>query len=216
MTNLEIILVNSGNQSLTNLKNFSNVKIININPEQFNHGESRNLGIEESTGDYIIFVTDDAIPSSNDLFNYMCSTCSVDNKIAVATARQIPRIDSDLMSQFSLYEYYSFLELNEDRVISAPNFATLNSVDKRKIAQIDDVCSCYRKEIISRYRFKNIKYAEDLELGTRLVTDGYKIAQLYSKGVIHSHLRPPSYYVKRQFLETKILTPSLNYQLPNF
>jgi len=203
---LQIILVNSGTNDLKNLEKFPEVTTINIKPEEFGHGKSRNLGFEESKGDYVFFTTDDAIPVSNHLFYDMCETFYKDKRIAVVTGRQFPRSDSDLMSIFSLYEYYEFLNLNEDRIITTSNFDKLDSYEKRRTSQIDDVCSCYKREIFSKYKFGNVKYAEDLEMGIRLVKDGYKIAQLYSTGVIHSHIRPASYYLRRGFVETKVFT----------
>jgi len=131
---------------------------------------------------------------------------SKDNKLAVVTARQIPRSDSDLMSVFSLNEYYEFLDLREDRIISTKDFEDLNTSEKRRTSQIDDVCSCYKHEILSKYKFGDVQYAEDLDIGIRIVKDGYKIAQLYSTGVIHSHIRPASYYLRRGFVETKVFS----------
>jgi len=213
--NLKIILINSGVDDLSNLED-STVKILTIKPEEFSHGLVRNLGMKECHGDYAFFLSDDAIPSSDHLFFDMCEVFSQDDKIAVVTARQIPRSDSDLMAVFSINDYYENLDLTEDRIISTDNFKKLNSIQKRRTAQIDDVCSCYKQEIISSYKFDKVRYAEDLNIGVRLVNDGYKIAQLVSRGVIHSHRRPASYYLKRQFVESKILAPLLGYSKFDF
>jgi len=213
--NLKIILINSGVDDLSNLED-STVKILTIKPEEFSHGLVRNLGMKECHGDYVFFLSDDAIPSSDHLFFDMCEVFSQDDKIAVVTARQIPRSDSDLMAVFSINDYYENLDLTEDRIISTDNFKKLNSIQKRRTAQIDDVCSCYKQEIISSYKFDKVRYAEDLNIGIRLVNDGYKIAQLVSRGVIHSHRRPASYYLKRQFVESKILSPLLGYSKFDF
>jgi len=213
---LQIILVNSGKNDLSSLEKIPNIKCVSIEPQKFNHGKTRNLGTNEAKGDYIIFLTDDAIPASNRLFYDMCDVFSKDQKISVVTARQIPRSDSDLMSTFSLNEYYEHLDLTEDRIISTKNFDSLNSAEKRRTSQIDDVCSCYSSKILSKYPFRELQYAEDLDLGIRLVKDGYKIAQLFSTGVIHSHKRTPAYYAKRHFVETKVLSSLLNYHLFDF
>ena len=53
-------------------------------------------------------------------------------------------------------------------------------------------------------------------LEIRFIKDGYKIAQLASTGVIHSHVRPASYYLKRQFIETKVFSSLLDYPKPTF
>jgi len=69
---LEIIFVNSGPHNLNSLQKISNVKLINIPPEEFNHGTTRNLGASHAGGEFIIFLSDDAIPSTNNLFYDLC------------------------------------------------------------------------------------------------------------------------------------------------
>jgi len=174
--------------------------------------KTRQVGLNEAKNDFVIFLTDDALPASDHLFYDMCEVFSKDKKIAVVTARQIPRSDSDLMSAFTLNEYYEHLNLNEDRIISTKNFDGLGMAEKRRTSQIDDVCSCYKRDVLSKYKFREIKTAEDLDVGIRLVKDGYKIAQLFSTGVIHSHIRPASYYLRRGFVETKVFSSLFNYR----
>ena len=214
--NLQILLINSGKAELSSLEKFSNVRCITINPEDFGHGKTRKIGFNESKGDFVIYLTDDAIPASKHLFYDLCNVFSKDKKIAAATARQIPRSDSDLMSLFSINEYYEHLKLDHDRITFTTNFNKLDSAEKRRTSQIDDVCACYKREIISKYQFGEVQYAEDLDMGIRLVRDGYKIAQLFSTGVIHSHIRPASYYVRRQYVDTKILSSLLDYHIFDF
>jgi hypothetical protein len=60
------------------------------------------------------------------------------------------------------------------------------------------------RELFERYRYRG-DYAEDLDLGIRLIKDGYRIAMLASVKVIHSHNRPPFYYLKRSFVDVVFL-----------
>lgn len=55
-----------------------------------------------------------------------------------------------------------------------------------------------------RYRYQG-DYAEDLDLGIRLIQDGYRVAMLASVKVIHSHNRPAYYYLKRSFVDVIFL-----------
>ena len=199
---LQLILVNSGKYDLGYLsKVINNLEIIKINPKEFHHGRTRNLGASKAYGDFLIFLTDDAIPVTDHLFYDMCTILSKDKKIVAATAKQIIRSDSDMMYAFLMKSHYTFLGLDEDRIISTKNFDQLNSTEQRKMAQIDDVCACYSREVFSKFQYSEIDYAEDLDMGIRLLKKGYKIAQLASTGVIHSHNRPPSYYVSRGFVD---------------
>jgi len=181
------------------------MEIISIPPKEFNHGKSRNLGVTRAKGDFIIIQTDDAVPINDYLYSDMCEWFLKDPKIMVVSARQIPKSDSDLISQFTINKHYFYLDLEKDSIRSSNNFDELNFEEKRKVAQIDDVCSCYRKEIFSKYKFKEIQYAEDLDMGIRLIKDGYKICQLYDTGAIHSHNRSASYHLKRGFIDSNWL-----------
>jgi hypothetical protein len=65
-----------------------------------------------------------------------------------------------------------------------------------------------RKDIFDQYRFR-LNYAEDLDLGVRLIKDGYKLALLGSVRIIHSHNRPAYYYLKRGYVDSRYLTEIL-------
>lgn len=59
----EVIVIDSGStdRSLEILKEYD-VKLIQIKPEKFNHGLTRNFGVENSQGKFIAFLTQDATP----------------------------------------------------------------------------------------------------------------------------------------------------------
>ena len=58
-----------------------------------------------------------------------------------------------------------------------------------------------------KYRFN---YAEDLDLGIRLIKDGNQIAFLGSTRIIHSHNRPASYFLKRGYVDNLFLSDMFN------
>ena len=209
----EIIIINSGGSDLSDLSEKYRANVLNISAEEFHHSSTRNLGAETATADYVFYMSDDAIPASNWLLSSMIKLLESDKNVAAATARQIARSDADLMACQALWEHYRMLNLRKDRVVGTAHFDELTATERRQICQIDDVCSCYRRDILLKYKFARVSYAEDLELGIRLVRDGYKLAQLYSTGVIHSHNRPPNYYLKRTYIDVKTLSGLIEYDL---
>ena len=52
---------------LLNIINDERIEIINIKEEDFDHGATRNLIINYSNADYIVYFTSDSIPYNNDL-----------------------------------------------------------------------------------------------------------------------------------------------------
>jgi GT2 family glycosyltransferase len=77
--------------------------------------------------------------------------------------------------------------------------------DKRRVAQLDNIFSCIRRDVFNKFKFNDLKYAEDFDLGLRLIKSGYKIGFLPSVSAIHSHTREPLYYFKRGFIDKKTL-----------
>ena len=211
----EIVVINSGTCDLGSLARRYRLKLHNISPEEFDHAKTRNLAAKNSSGEFIVFLTDDAIPAKDDLIFNMIRTLTADPSIAAVTARQIPRSDADFMYCQAMWWHYRALGITRDRVVGSKEFDALTPEQRRAICQIDDVCSCSRRDRFLRYKYEK-GYAEDLGLGIRLVKDGFRIAQLFSTGVIHSHVRPSSYYLKRGFVDFKALNRLLDYQTLDF
>ena len=96
-----------------------------------------------------------------------------------------------------------------DRISHLPN----NKKDVqflRQNAQLDDVSCIVRKDIFQQYMYRG-KYAEDLDLGIRLLNDGYSLIMRATVQVIHSHNRSLLYHFKRSIVD-KI---TLNYFFPS-
>jgi len=70
----------------------------------------------------------------------------------------------------------------------------------RQNGQLSDVTCFIKRDILQKYRYRG-NFAEDLDLGMRLISDGYKLAFLGNEVAIHSHNRGSYYYLKRRFVE---------------
>jgi len=70
---------------------------------------------------------------------------------------------------------------------------------------ISDLAALFRLDTFRRYNYHN-GFAEDLELGKRLIKDGHRIGFLYSTRVLHSHNRPAFYFLKRGYVDSRFRT----------
>jgi glycosyltransferase involved in cell wall biosynthesis len=213
---IETIIVDSGSEDNTVfLAEQYGAKVIKIRPEEFNHGKVRNTGAEQSTGDYIFFMSQDVVPIGNECFYSMIKIMEKDKEISAATARQIPRSDADLFACWQLWYYYTkLMDFSDDYVAGASpqDLAEMSPVQRRRWAQLDNIFSCVKRDVFDNFKFSPIPYAEDLDLGLRLISGGYKIAFFSSIGVIHSHNRNPSYYFRRSFVDIKHLVKLLTFE----
>jgi len=215
MKDLEIVLINSGKHDLSYLQKISNVKLFNIRPEEFNHGTTRNLGASKAEGDFVLVQTDDAIPANKNLFYELCNVLDENPQCGCVSPKQIPRSDADLISKYIISNHNKFLKKYSTK-INPNSFDNLANEQKRAVSQIDDVCACYRKNVFSKYQYSNISFGEDIELGIRLVKDGFEISNLLTNGVIHSHDRDALYWLKRGFTERLILAELFGTEFSDF
>ena len=85
----EVVVIDSGSTDKTlEIAREYGCRIYRIKPEEFHHSRTRNLGAELARGDYLVYITQDALPL-NDNFLEMLIKPLEDDKVAGAYGRQI-------------------------------------------------------------------------------------------------------------------------------
>lgn len=202
---VEIIVVDSGSRDGTPERAAAaGARVVRIEPREFSHSHARNLGAEQASGDYLLFTVQDAYPMGelwlHGMVRYLLDHAA--EGVVAASCAEYCRSDSDAMYDAMIDTHYRFLGCREaDRVgaLAGEDHASL-----RTMGQLSDVACLMPRPLFLRYRYRG-DYAEDLDLGIRLIRDGHRIAMLASVKVIHSHLRPAYYYLKRAFVDVVFL-----------
>ncbi len=199
----EIIVVDSGSTDGTiQSARSEGATIVEIPPESFNHAFSRNTGAERATGDYVLFLVQDALPLTDRWLWELTGTLERNNTVAVSCA-EYPRADCDLFYQHLIWNHYRTLNLDKDRFLSWDESCS-SQLGLRSNSQISDIAALIKLDVFNQYKFK-AKFAEDLDLGIRLIKDGRRIGFLYSTRVLHSHDRPAYYFFKRAYVDSKFV-----------
>jgi len=201
---IEIVVVDSGSTDNTvNLAESYGAKVIEISPEEFSHSYTRNLGAQNASGEYLLFTVQDALPPSRTWLHSLLTKLS-DEEISVVSCAELPREDADLFYRVISWNHYEFLDVNKgDRILSMPDEP--NHINLRKNGQLSDLACLIPTDLFSQYQYR-FSYAEDLDLGIRLIKDGHKIAFLGTTRIIHSHNRPAFYFMKRGFVDNLFLS----------
>ncbi|WP_169169836.1 class I SAM-dependent methyltransferase [Acidovorax sp. SRB_24] len=202
---IEVVVVDSGSQDGTvQVAKKAGCVVLEILPSEFSHSYARNRGADAATGDYLLFMVQDAYPIGDYWMAGMLQFLQdhVSDKVVAASCAEYSRSDSDVMYDSMIHTHYQFLGcLHYDRIgeLREQGHASLRSQ-----GQLSDVSCMIGREIFQRYRYRG-DYAEDLDLGIRLIQEGYRVAMLASVKVIHSHNRPAYYYLKRSFVDVVFL-----------
>lgn len=212
---VEIIIVDSGtSDGLLDMAEEHGARVVLGGNRPFDHGEVRQRGVEAASGDFVILTVQDAIPIGDYCFREMVDMLISSENMAATMARQIPRSDATIYACWSIWNYYESLGLRYDKERSlgpGQDFDSLPLLAKRGIAQLDNVCSCYRRDILRDHGFGRVRHAEDLELGIRLLKAGFSLGYTASAGFVHSHSRSPAYIFKRSYMDRKAVTTMLGW-----
>ena len=167
------------------LINLSNVKVIHISEDEFDHGRTRNDASKLCESNYILFLTDDAIPYDE----YMCEEMlksfdkySAENsKVAVVYARQIAKRDAKLkeryVREFNYPDYDVIKEKAKEKELGIKNYYCSN------------VCAMYDRDIFNKLGCfeEDIILNEDTFYVYNAINKGYRVVYASRAKVLHSH-----------------------------
>ena len=207
---IEIVIVDSGSTDGTVARaRAAGNNVVEIPPADFSHSYARNTGADAAHGDYLLFMVQDAYPIGDywvyGILRYLLD--HADEKLVAASCAEYSRSDSDMMYDSMINTHYRFLGcLDYDRI---GEYHGDDHMSLRAYGQLSDVSCLIPRETFARYRYRG-DYAEDLDLGIRLIKDGFRVAMLASVKAIHSHNRPAYYYLKRSFVDVIFLVRQFN------
>lgn len=192
--NTPVYIIDSGSSDRTlNISDKYNFEHISIKAKDFNHGGTRNMAIENNKGkyDFVIFLTQDAIPESGFVKNIL--SAFDDPKVVCAYGRQFPHRKASKIAQHAR----SFSYPEEGYV------AELSDKESKGIKTVfmSNSFSAYRLDIFEKLGgfTSNTILCEDMHYTAKAVLSGYKVAYVPDAIVRHSHNYSPVEEFKRYF-----------------
>lgn len=188
----EIIVINTEENKFYNSISYDNKKYLekliidnklilkHIDIKEFDHGKTRNMASKIATGDYILFMTDDAVAYDDKLIYNMLIAFDDDN-VCISTARQVAKDNAKyterLVRQYNYPDYSYVRTLNTEKDYGIKNYFVSN------------VCTMYDKKIFDALLgFKeNIPLNEDMLYAYKAIHNNYKIYYNNKALVYHSH-----------------------------
>ncbi|MCR4901946.1 MAG: glycosyltransferase, partial [Butyrivibrio sp.] len=206
---ISVIVVDSGStddtiDSLNNIEGID-LQIICIAKENFSHSYARNLGAEKSQADILLFMTQDAVPENDSWISRM--TEPLEREFAAVSCAEDTSGCSDLFYLNASRAYQKYIGIyNKDKDCQYLEGMTTEEI--RVNSALNNVACCIKADLFNKYKFHG-EYGEDLDLGKRLIQDGYKLKLLGTVHVKHFHDRRAYYHMKRQFAENKAINEIL-------
>ena len=178
---LETVAVDSGSTDGTvDLLRARVDRLVQIAAESFDHGLTRNLGIEHSRGALIVLLVQDALPASEtwlaELTAPLMDEDASGRELAGVFARQIPQPDASAITRYYHARWVGAADAPRALALEAGELAALDPMQRYLRCVFDNVCSCIRRSVWQRHPFKATPIGEDLEWAREVLIAGYRLA----------------------------------------
>lgn len=204
----EVICVDSGSQdnSVETAKSAGCI-VYEIPADEFGHGKTRNLGASLGTGEFIVFLTQDAMPADEHWLEAFINAMKLDDKIAGGFGKHLPYPSCNIPDQqmlenhFARYGNENFIHFLDDE--HREMYDKDEQGYQQYLAFFSDNCSCLRRSIWEMIPYDDVDYAEDQIWSKKILEAGYKKVYCPSAAVYHSHDYPLASYQKRYYDDFK-------------
>lgn len=163
------------------IKETDQIHIHHIEPKDFDHGATRDKGMQMSNAEIVVFMTQDAVPEDEFVIGKLVEVLDQDEKIGAAYAKQLAENGCNIIETYTRtfnYPEKSMIKTAED----IPRLGI-------KTFFCSNVCAAYRRSVYEKMGgfCKRTIFNEDMILAGNMVLSGYKIAYAAEAKVIHSH-----------------------------
>jgi len=201
---VELVVIDSGSRDRSReLARAAGAEVIEIAPEQFGHGRTRNLGAERSSGDLIAFLTQDAVPADGWL-DALRESFQLAERVGAAFGPHLPHPDTSPMIARELTQFFAGFSPNGAPVVHRRGDLTF----------LSNVNACYARACWEQLRFAEVDYAEDQAFGAAMLEAGW--AKVYNPraAVYHAHDYGPVGFMRRYFDEYRGLRETIGHVEP--
>lgn len=214
---LELLVIDSGSTDGTVdiIKAYGDrLKFVEIPNKEFSHGRTRDRAARMLSGEFVLFLTQDATPSSDKWLINMIEPFFVSEKVGCVFGRQVPRPFSVPTIKREVATVFGGLGAPDSVVIHRP----VSLVDGHSTNSINtffsDANSAARRDLLTGIiPFKDLPYAEDQALARDMQLAGYLKAYAPQGSVWHSNEYTAKEYYHRKFDEFIGLQESVSYAM---
>ncbi|MSQ47155.1 MAG: glycosyltransferase [Deltaproteobacteria bacterium] len=187
----EVIAVDSGSQDATLpiLRKYG-VTIVQIPPEEFGHGRTRNRLAAQAQGEVLVFLTQDATPANDHWLQHLLAPLYADENIVGVYSRQQPRAHCHPMEWRRIVEEELHGQV-DSRIHSAEENAEDYERNRWRYRFFANSSSVIRRTVWEHLPFPEVPFAEDQAWADLVLQAGYKTAYAADSLVVHSHSYGP-------------------------
>lgn len=183
---IEIIILDSmsDDNSVAIAQKF-NARIIDIPGGTFDHGLTRNAGVQHASGELIYLTVQDAWISRNDMLEKMAGYFDDAKVMAVSGHQAVPHeLDKN---PFVWYRPYAQPQVEEKIIKNKGTYERLSQSERQALISWDNVVAMYRRSALTELPFVATDFTEDWIWSFQALLKGWKLLHDPSLVVYHYH-----------------------------
>ena len=160
---------------------------LEIKPSEFGHGKTRNFAAANSTGEFIIMITQDALPINNDWLAEMVDTAEQDANIAGVFGQHIAHPDASIFTKNELEQH--FLGFLARPIVELDDLIRYRKDQgyRQFLYFFSDNNALIRRAIWEKIPYPEVDFAEDQAWARLIIEAGYRKAYAHNAVISHSH-----------------------------
>lgn len=188
----EILVIDSGSTDGTwEFCNAANeVRLHRIPQSEFQHGRTRNLGASMAQGEFLVFITQDALPAGRYWLYDLVSMLERYPKAAGVFGRHLAHTGASPFTERDLKKHFDFMNdqmLFVDKHTNFENWVDGDLQLKQFTHFYSDNNSCMRKSVWQEIPYAEIEFGEDQAWAQSIIEAGYGKVYADHATVYHSH-----------------------------
>jgi glycosyltransferase involved in cell wall biosynthesis len=215
----ELVVCDSGSRDGSlQLARSHGARVLQIAPERFSHGGTRNLLMDAAAGAHVALLTQDSVPADERWLERLLGGFALADDVALVYGPYRPRAQASPAVRMELESWFGSL--------SSDGAAQVERLDERERSTLQtieligrrgfftDANACVARAAWQRVPFRAVPYAEDRVLAIDMLRAGYAKAFVPQAAVIHSHSYTPTQQLRRCFDEWRGLREIYGWREP--
>lgn len=191
----EIIILDSNSKDASKqIASCFGAKIVDVKEDEFDHGLTRNVGVQHAKGELVYFTVQDAWIAEHNMLEKM-SQHFEDNKVMAVVGHQAVPHERD-KNPLLWYQPFSKPSVSVKQITNRKEYDLLSSDEQKSLIAWDDVVAMYRKKALEAQPFVKTAFAEDWIWSYHALLKGWKLLRDPSLIVYHYHHQYYSYAFK--------------------
>jgi glycosyltransferase involved in cell wall biosynthesis len=214
----ELLVCDSGSRDDSReIARAAGARVLEIPPDRFSHGGTRNLLMGEASGAHVAFLTQDAEPADERWLERLLAAFGLADDVGIAYGPYRPRPDAAFPVRVELERWFASLSPDGTQRVerlarderSAP---ALELIGRRGF--FTDANACVARAAWERAPFREVPYAEDRVLAIDMLRAGYAKVYVPMAAVLHSHNYSSLQELRRSFDESRGLREVYGWREP--